>query len=96
MGAGWLAFFARFDAAQYGTDGGPLHDPKVIGRRIALDLGEGRFVIVEIEAVSDPVRGMTVADWWGDLNRARNVLRLRDVDAEGFLALLTGRPARLG
>ncbi|WP_436799468.1 nucleoside hydrolase [Rhizobium oryzicola] len=93
--AGWLEFFERFDEAKYGTDGGPLHDPNVIAYLIKPELYSGRHCNVEIETQSPLTKGMTVADWWGVTKREKNAMFMRDVDADGFYALLTERLARL-
>jgi purine nucleosidase len=39
--------------------------------------------------------GMTVIDWWGVTKRPRNALVMRDIDDDGFFAMLTERAARL-
>jgi purine nucleosidase len=96
VAAGWLEYFERFDEAKYGTDGGPLHDPNVIAYLIRPSLYSGRHCNVEIETESELTKGMTVADWWGVSGREKNALFIRDVDADGFFALLTERLARLG
>ena len=93
--AGWLDFFERFDVQKYGSEGGPLHDPCVIAFLLRPDLFGGRLVNVEVETGSELTRGMTVTDWWGVTDRPRNATFLRDVDAEGFFALLTERIGRL-
>lgn len=92
---GWLEFFERFDEEKYGTDGGPLHDPNVIAYLIKPELYAGRLCNVEIETKSALTKGMTVADWWGVTDRRKNATFIRDVDADGFYALLTERLARL-
>ncbi|MGF9693834.1 nucleoside hydrolase [Rhizobium sp. 0TCS1.26] len=92
---GWLEFFERFDEAKYGTDGGPLHDPNVIAYLIKPELYAGRLCNVEIETKSELTKGMTVADWWGVTQRPKNATFMRDVDADGFYALLTERLQRL-
>ncbi len=92
---GWLEFFERFDEAKYGTEGGPLHDPNVIAYLIRPELYSGRLCNVEIETQSALTKGMTVADWWGVTDRQKNATFMRDVDADGFYALLTERLARL-
>ena len=95
MVAEWTDFFERFDVAKYGSDGGPLHDPCVIAWLIAPGLFAGRLINVEIETGSDLTLGMTVADWWGVTTRPPNALFIKDIDADGFFALLTERIARL-
>ncbi len=93
--AGWLNFFERFDVEKYGSEGGPLHDPCVIAFLLRPDLFQGRFCNVEVELGSELTRGMTVADWWGVTKRPANATWIRDIDADGYFALLTERLARL-
>jgi purine nucleosidase len=90
-----LEFFERFDEEKYGTDGGPLHDPCVIAYLLRPELFKGRLINVSVETASELTMGMTVADWWGVTKRERNVTFMRDIDADGFFALLTERLARL-
>ncbi|WP_420960251.1 nucleoside hydrolase [Brucella sp. IR073] len=90
-----LEFFERFDEAKYGSDGGPLHDPNVIAYLLKPELYSGRSCNVEIETQSELTLGMTVVDWWGVTGRANNALVMRDVDHDGFFALLTERIGRL-
>ncbi|MVA79227.1 nucleoside hydrolase [Agrobacterium vitis] len=91
----WLEFFERFDIEKYGSDGGPLHDPSVIAYLLQPELFSGRDCNVEIETASDLTVGMTVVDWWRVTGRTPNAKVIRDVDADGFFALLTERLARL-
>lgn len=93
--AQWLEFFERFDIEKYGSDGGPLHDPTVVAYLIRPDLFSGRKCNVEIETESELTVGMTVVDWWGVTGRTPNATFMRNVDADGFFALLTERLARL-
>jgi purine nucleosidase len=95
VSAGWLEFFERYDEQKYGTDGGPLHDPNVIAWLLAPDLYAGRHCNVEIETASPLTIGEMVVDWWGVTDRKKNATFLRNVDADGFYDLLTGRLARL-
>ncbi|MBX9463738.1 MAG: nucleoside hydrolase [Aquamicrobium sp.] len=90
-----LDFFERFDEEKYGTDGGPLHDPCVIAYLLKPELFSGRQCNVQIETVSELTMGATVVDWWNISDGPRNALVMRDIDAEGFFALLTERIARL-
>ncbi len=95
MVAEWTDFFERFDKEKYGSAGAPLHDPCVIAYLIRPDLFQGHHVNVEIETQSDLTRGMTVADWWGVTDRAKNAMFMGDLDADGFFALLVERIGRL-
>ena len=38
---------------------------------------------------------MTVADWWGALDRAPNALFIRDLDRDALFRLMTDRIGRL-
>lgn len=93
--ASWTDFFERFDKEKYGSPGAPLHDPCTIAWLLAPGLFSGREINVEIETEGRFTTGMTVADWWHVSGRPANALFLRDVDADGFFALLTERLARL-
>lgn len=93
--AALLEFFERFDEEKYGTDGGPLHDPCVIAYLLRPELFTGRHCNVEVEISSELTMGMTVVDWWGVTDRSKNAMVMRDIDADGFFALLTDRLARL-
>lgn len=90
-----LDFFERYDERKYGTDGGPLHDPCVIAYLLEPALFAGRRCNVEVEIASELTMGATVVDWWGVTDRPKNALVMRDIDADGFFALLTERLARL-
>lgn len=93
--AALLDFFERFDEQKYGTDGGPLHDPCVVAWLLKPELFKGRDVNVSIECESDLTMGMTVVDWWGVTRRKKNAMVMRDIDADGFYALLAERLGRL-
>ena len=93
--AALLDFFERFDEEKYGTDGGPLHDPCVIAYLLSPELFKGRHCNVAVEIASELTMGMTVVDWWGVTDRPKNALVMRDIDADGFFALLTERLGRL-
>jgi purine nucleosidase len=90
-----LDFFERFDIEKYGSDGGPLHDPTVIAYLLKPELFSGRDCNVEVEIASPLTVGMTVVDWWQVTGRKHNARVMKDVDADGFFALLTERVGRL-
>jgi purine nucleosidase len=90
-----LGFSERFDKAKYGGEGAPLHDPCVIAYLLRPDLFGGRECNVEIETISELTLGMTVVDWWRVTDRPKNAMVMRDIDHEGFFALLTERLGRL-
>ena len=81
--------------AKYASDGAPLHDPCVIAYLLRPALFSGRYINVEIEIRSELTMGLTVADWWGVSGRPANAKFMRQVDADGFFALLSERLARL-
>ena len=56
-------------------------------------LFRGRTINVAVETMSPLTQGMIVADWWQITDRPRNVLYLKDADAEGFFDLLADRLA---
>ena len=95
VAAEWADFFERFDMEKYGSEGAPLHDPCVIAYLIRPELFKGRHINVQVETQSELTLGMTVADWWGVTDRAANALFMREIDADGFFALLTERLGRL-
>jgi purine nucleosidase len=90
-----LEFFERFDEHKYGTDGGPLHDPCTIAWLLKPELFKGRDCNVVVETGSELTMGMTVIDWWGITDRPKNAHVLRDIDADGFFALLAERIGNL-
>ena len=90
-----LDFFERFDEEKYGTDGGPLHDPCVIAYLLRPELFSGRHCNVTVETAAELTLGATVVDWWGITDRPKNAVVMREVDADGFFALLTERIATL-
>lgn len=89
--AQWLEFAERFDEQKYGQEGGPLHDPCVIAWLLRPELFKGRDCHVAIETVSPLTQGMTVVDWWRVTGQAPNAHVLREIDADGFYALITER-----
>lgn len=93
--ADMLEFFERFDEEKYGTDGGPLHDPCVIAYLLNPGLFEGRHCNVSVETASELTMGMTVIDWWGVTKRPKNAMVMREIDHDGFFALLVERLGRL-
>ena len=93
--AALIDFFERFDEDKYGTDGGPLHDPCVIAYLLEPGLFSGRDCHVAVETQSELTMGMTVIDWWGVTGKPANAHVLRDIDADGFFALIAERIGRL-
>ncbi|MDQ0393365.1 nucleoside hydrolase [Labrys monachus] len=93
--AGMAEFYQRFGNEKFGTDSYPLHDPCVIGYLLRPDLFGGRMCHVAIDLVSPLTAGMTVVDWWNVTKKPPNCMVLRDLDNDGFYALLLERLARL-
>lgn len=91
-----LLFNKGYNARQWGTDGGPLHDPTVIAALLRPDLFSGRLAHVGIECHGALTRGMTVIDWWGVSGEAANALVLNRLDAEGYFDLVIERLSRFG
>ena len=58
-----LASYDRHDMEKFGCEGGPLHDPCVIGYLLEPSLFSGRRINVAIETRSDLTLGETVVDW---------------------------------
>ena len=81
--------------AQWYEIGAPLHDACPVAYLLKPDLFGGRKVNVMIETTSELTLGMTVVDWWYVTDRPPNAYFLREIDADGFYALLTERLARL-
>lgn len=90
-----LSFSERFDRQKYASDGGPLHDPCVIAYLLNPELFGGRHCNLAVEIASELTMGATVVDWWRVSERPANALVMRDIDADGFFALLAERIARL-
>jgi purine nucleosidase len=95
VAADMLSYSEAFDLAKYGWPGAPLHDPRAVAYLLRPDLFSGRKVNVVVETAGIFTTGMSVVDWWGVTNRPQNAMFLREVDVEGFYALLTERLGRL-
>jgi purine nucleosidase len=92
---GMLDFYERFDMERYGTAGGPLHDPCVIAYVLRPELFGGRDCHVAVELTGEHTLGMTVVDWWGMTKKPANCRVIREIDADGFYALLLEALKRL-
>ncbi|MBV8900134.1 MAG: nucleoside hydrolase [Verrucomicrobia bacterium] len=86
---------AGHEAENLETDGGPLHDPCVIGYLLKPELFSGRHVNVEVETGCGLTLGETVVDWYRVTRRPANALWINEVDANGFYSLLIETLARL-
>lgn len=94
--AGMLKFFNRHDAAKYGFDGAPLHDPCTIAWMLRPELFVGKECNIAIETESPLTMGHTAVDFWGISGREVNATWIHSVDADGFYDLLIERLARFG
>lgn len=90
-----MTFAKGADELKFGKDRSPLHDPTTVAYVLRPELFEGQHVNVEIETGGQFTRGMTVVDWWGVSGRPANVTFMREIDAQGFFALLTRALRRL-
>ncbi|WP_294640851.1 nucleoside hydrolase [uncultured Aureimonas sp.] len=93
--AAMLSFSEVYDLQKFGWEGAPLHDPCVTAFLVKPEMFEGRRVNIEVETGSALTRGMTVVDYWGVTERAKNAFFVRSGDADAFYALLVERVARL-
>jgi len=90
-----LESHSRHEVEKFQSEGGPLHDPCVIGYLLEPSLFSGRLVNVAIETQSDLTLGETVVDWDDVTQRPANALWLNEVDPDGFYSLLTETVAQL-
>ena len=93
--AAMLTSSERVELERLGALGGPLHDPCTIAWLLRPDLFSGRDCNVEIECDSELLMGTTVVDWHGITDRPKNAHVMREIDADGFFALVTERLGRL-
>jgi len=84
-----LTAYERHEIEKFDSEGGPLHDPCVIGYLLEPELFSGRRVNVAVEIYSALTLGETVVDWNRVTERPPNALWINNVDADGFYSLLT-------
>ena len=89
-----LTHIDRSDVERFGVEGGPLHDPTVIGLLLRPDLYRGRPAFVDVECDSPLTLGHTVEDWRGRTGRTPNATVMTAIDSAGFFALLGTRLGR--
>jgi purine nucleosidase len=92
--AQWLEFYNRHDVERYGEEGGPLHDPTVIGYLLKPTLFAGKTVPVTVEHGSPLTEGMTVFDWWSMTGKPATTTVMQRADVDGFYELLVERLSR--
>jgi inosine-uridine nucleoside N-ribohydrolase len=85
------AFYRRFHLDVYGHDDTPVHDALAVASVIDSDLLITEALPVEIDITQGPCRGRTVVDRLHRSARPANARVAVDVDAEGFIELLTSR-----
>ena len=85
------AFYRRFHLEVYGHDDTPVHDALAVAHVIAPGLLTLEHLNVEIDITQGPGRGRTVVDQLKRLGREPNAQVAMDVDAGGFIDLLTER-----
>ena len=85
------AFYRRFHLEVYGHDDTPVHDALAVAHviRPALLVTERRYT--QIDVTLGPCRGRTVVDQLNRLGQPPNAHVAVDVDAAGFIDLLTER-----
>jgi len=89
------AFYRRFHLEVYGHDDTPVHDALAVASVIDPDLLTLEHHYVEMDVTQGPCRGRTVVDQLRRTGHAPNARVSTDVDADGFIDLLTSRIATL-
>lgn len=85
------AFYRRFHEQVYGHDDTPVHDALAVAHVIDPTLLRTEDLYVEIDVTQGPARGRTVVDQLKRLGRPANAHVALDVNATGFIDLLTER-----
>jgi inosine-uridine nucleoside N-ribohydrolase len=89
------AFYRQFHERVYGHSDTPVHDALAVAHVIRPDVITTERFGVEVDITQGPCRGRTVVDRLGRTGNEPNALVATDVDAAGFIDLLTGRIATL-
>jgi inosine-uridine nucleoside N-ribohydrolase len=84
-------FYGVFHRETYGWPGSPVHDALAVAAVIRPELIETVSCGVRVDTSDGLGRGRTNADRWGRMGWPPNANVAVDVDAEGFLDLLTER-----
>jgi len=79
----------EYDAKNFETTGGALHDPCVIAYLLDRSLFKGREVHLEIDTSFGMGRGRSIIDWWHRRGLSRNAYVFKEVNVKGFFDLLT-------
>src|ERR1700759_3541587 len=88
------AFYRRFHLQVYGHDSTPVHDALAVASLVRPALLRTERLPVEIDTGYGPARGRTIVDELRRTGPGTAHVAL-DVDADGFIGLLTERIARL-
>ena len=86
--AAMLDCFNHHDAAKYGSEGAPLHDPCTIAWLLEPALFEHRECNIAIETESELTMGHSAVDFWHVTARPHNARWLHRIDRAGFFDLL--------
>jgi inosine-uridine nucleoside N-ribohydrolase len=89
------AFYRRFHEEIYGHSDTPVHDALAVAHVIRPDVITTEHLAVEVDVTQGPSRGRTVVDRLRRTRRPPNAHVSTDVDAAGFVDLLTSRIADL-
>jgi inosine-uridine nucleoside N-ribohydrolase len=89
-------FYRQFHEKVYGHSDTPVHDALAVAHVIRPEVISTHHLHVEIDTTHGPCRGRTVVDQLKRLGAPANAHVSVDVDAAGFIDLLTGRIASLG
>ena len=84
----------EYDAQNFETEGGALHDPCVIAYLLDPSLFKGKDVHVEIDTSFGMGRGRSIVDWWHKRGLPVNAHVFNEINTEGFYALLTSLLSR--
>lgn len=83
------------EAARFGGERLPIHDPCTIAWLLRPALFRSETMPVAVETGGTHAFGATVVDWWGVTGKAPNAEWVTEVDGEGVLDLLIERIGRL-
>jgi inosine-uridine nucleoside N-ribohydrolase len=89
------AFYRRFHEKVYGHSDTPVHDAVAVAHVIKPDVIATEHLPVEIDVTQGPCRGRTVVDQLRRTGQEPNAHVSTDVDATGFVDLLTERISTL-
>jgi inosine-uridine nucleoside N-ribohydrolase len=89
-------FYHRYHAETYGFPGSPVHDAVAVGHVVRPGLVETLERAVVVDQGGELSRGRTYVDLWRRTDWPVNAHVGVDIDADGFLGLLTQRLISLG